>query len=263
MSPQQKSPTVSHVILPPIQAAVRAGTTDHRMADRGGIEKKVIVRENVVVGQDVNFADLRPYPAPTVHWTDPPMLPGIYQFGDIAAVVDYIYRLVPKLQAHLSAMQEKVVDLDRLFESKSDRVLVEKMFERFQAVIAEMKTGIDDLKDGLEQTATRDEINGIVEEIFNQMNIESETSIGRVKCIACGRDIHKVAGALTETEIARAMGTPPNSMAFHSRVSSPVGMQFTSTDGFNSAITESPRAVRPFKPMNIRPKLKGSAHSSG
>jgi predicted nucleic acid-binding Zn-ribbon protein len=263
-SPQQTSlpgspcAALPRVILPPIQTAVRTGTADHRP-----VAKKGTVRENVVVEQSVNFAELRPYPPSIVHWTDPPVLPGIRQFNDMAAVVDYIYRLIPKLQAHLSAIHVKVVDLDQLLESKADRSLMEKMFDRFQAVTGELKSGMDDLKEGLEETATRDEINGIVDEIFNQMNVESQTSIGRVKCIACGRDIHKVAGALTEGEIARALGTPPNSMAFHSSVSPPIGMQFTSREGFNSAITESPRAVRPFKPMHVRPKLKGSAHPSG
>jgi hypothetical protein len=60
------------------------------------------------------------------------------------------------------------------------------------------------------------------------MNAESETFIGRVKCIACGHDIHKVGGAFTETEIARDLETPPNSVTFHSPRSSLIGMQFTS-----------------------------------
>jgi hypothetical protein len=248
------------VILPPIQqAAVRTGATDHRPVERSRVEKKVIVRENVNAGQSVNFG------AAALSRTDCALdgsagaacRPPVQRHGRGHRL---LYRLIPKLQAHLIAIQGKVVDLDRVPETKSDRSLVEKMFDRFQAAIGELKSGIDDLRDGLEQTATRGEINGIVEDIFDQLNVESETSIGRVKCIACGRDIHKVAGALTDAEVARALGTPPNSMAFHSTVSPPIGMQFTSREGFDSAITETPRAVRPFKPMQVRPKLKGSAH---
>jgi hypothetical protein len=163
--------------------------------------------------------------------------------------------MVPKLQAHLTAVQGKVADLAREIETKADRGLVEKMYDRFQLMGTELKNGLEDLKRALELTATREEINGIIEDLLESMNMETETSVGRVKCIACGREMNKVAGALTEAEISRALGTPPNSIAFNTGAP-PIGVAYQSREGFDGAIVESPRAVRPFRPAQTRPKLK-------
>jgi hypothetical protein len=249
-----------------VPAATIAGAppapVEAKPGERTIIEKRVVTRE--IIGADplLNFAEFRPYPAVAAHWSDPPELPPIYQFKSLGNFVDYFYRVMPKLQAHLTAIQGKIVDLDGAFDSKVDRGLVEKMFDRFHGVVSELKNGLDDLKNALEQTATREEINGIIEDLLGSLNMETETSIGRVKCIACGREMNKVAGALTEAEIARALGNPPNSIAFHASASHAIGVAFQSREGFDSAIVESPRALRPCRPIPVRPKLKTPHPSS-
>jgi hypothetical protein len=218
---------------------------------------QALKRETVVVDAPLNFSDYRPYPPIVAHWSDPPELPGIYPFPSMGNWLDYFYRMVPKLQAHLTAIHSKVADLNHEFTVKMDRGFLEKMYDTFQSIVAELKNGFEELKHGLEETATREEINGIIENLFGSMNIETETSVGRVKCIACGREMNKVVGALTETEISRALGTPPNSIAFHAGpAAAPIGVAYQSRDGFDGVSVESPRAVRPFRQAQARRKWK-------
>ena len=109
---------------------------------------------------------------------------------------------------------------------------------------------VDELKDCIEQTATREEINGMVEDIFNNMSQGGQTAVGRVRCIACGREIPQVTGATTEEDATRMLGQPPNSFVTGSKQASStsLGMLYSKRDGFDSNIIESPRSVRPFKP---------------
>jgi hypothetical protein len=197
-------------------------------------------------GSDFDFTTVRPYPSMIAHWRDPPELPAIHPFVDLGELVDYVYKLLPKLQAHLLAMHGKIVENAADVLGKVDRPLVEKMFEKFQAVIADMVGRVDDLKESVEETATRDEINGMIDEILNSLSQEGQTAVGRMKCMACGRDIPQVSGAVPENEARRALGTPPNSMVFNAPAVK-IGVQFQTKEGFDSGIVESPRSVRPFK----------------
>lgn len=207
-------------------------------------------------GTDIDISSIHPYPSVVAHWRDPPDLPPITQFMNIGEVVDYIYRMVPKLQAHLTAMQGKIVENAQDILNKVDKGLVEKMFEKFQSVIGEMAGRVDELKDCLEQTATRDEINDMVEDILASMNQGGETAVGRVRCIACGREIPQVAGAVTEEEATRSLGVPPNSFAYGAKSQAPIGVRYTGKKEFDSGIVESPRSVRPFKPAPSKKTIR-------
>lgn len=196
---------------------------------------------------DFDISSIHPYPSMVAHWRDPPELPLIHPFLNIGEVVDYIYRLVPKLQAHLTAMQAKIVENASDILGKVDKSLVEKMFEKFQSVIGEMAGRVDELKDAVEQTATRDEINDMVEDILNSMNQEGQTAVGRMRCMACGREIPQVVGAITEDEAQRILGPPPNSQVYRGKTTN-YGVLYREKEGFDSGIVESPRSIRPFKP---------------
>ncbi|KAH0788790.1 hypothetical protein GPJ56_007472 [Histomonas meleagridis] len=196
------------------------------------------------VQQNVDLSSYGPYPSVEADWRDPPLLPAITKFANVGESVDYLYKLIPKLQAHLSAIHGKIVSDDNDLKGKADKSLVEKMFEKFQSVIGDIAGRIDDLRDFLEQTATRDEINEIVRELSNQINKDSQTAVGAVKCMACGRDIPQVTGATTEEESIKLLGPPPNSIVFKARATNSMGLQFGSMDGFDSAIVETPRSVR-------------------
>jgi predicted nucleic acid-binding OB-fold protein len=239
--------------------AAKAELPPEKPGEHVTIEKKTILRQ-IVGGAAIDLSEIWPYPPVSVHWTDPPELPAVRKFQKIEEVVDFVYRLVPKLQAHLTAIHRKVVELNTDLVDKVDRALVERMFDRFQGAMGEIKSRFDDMKDVVEQTASRDEINHMVEDLFHALNVDHETSVGRVKCIACGRETTRVTGALTEGDVARALGNPPNSIAFRlPNPTQPVGVVYSSKEGFDSAITESPRSVRPYRAIQVRPKVKTPA----
>jgi hypothetical protein len=87
--------------------------------------------------------------------------------------------------------------------------------------------------------------------------MEGQTAVGRVKCMACGRDIPQVTGAITEAEAQRALGSAPNSMAYKSVGPAKVGIVFQTKEGFDSGIVESPRSIRPFKHPRANTQNKG------
>jgi nitrogen fixation/metabolism regulation signal transduction histidine kinase len=181
------------------------------------------------------------------HWSDSRELPGIYPFL-MQNWLDCFDRIVPKSQKVLTAIHGKVADLSRECTARKDQEFLEKMYDTFQSMVAELRHRFEKLKHGLEETATREEISRIIEHLFSSMNIETETSVERVKCIVCGRETNKVAGAIIETHISRALGTLPNSIAFHTRpAAAPIGVAYQSRDGFNGEMMESSQAVRPFR----------------
>lgn len=223
---------------------------------------------------DFDFLSCQPRNIPIVHWADPPELPKIEQFRDMYSFVDYFYRFVPKLQAHLTAIHQKVVENSSEIIGKCDKGLVEKMFDKFQAIVNEMRKRLNDLKEAVEQTASREEINQMVNELLMRLGSDSETAAGCVKCIACGREVAIVTGARNEKEFNRILGEPPNSIArsntlrssssalpasagigvcvsrnFGNNTSKSNGIKVTysSRDGFDSEIVESPRSIRPAK----------------
>ena len=264
-APKQETIIIREVAPEPVQPPPKeeappkqeSPKSSPRESKAPGIEKIVwkSQAEPAILQPDYDLSKLRPYPPCVVHWRDPPELPMVRQFTNMGDVVDYIYRLMPKLQGILNAMHGKILDLNSDLMNKVDKAAVEKFFNKFQAVASEMKDHIDKLQQAMEDTASRGEINQIVEDLFAQLNIDNETAIGAVKCIACGRDMSQVAGAMTEAELARALGNPPNSIAYKSHTA-PFSVAYSSNDHFDSAITESPKAIRPLRAMPVKPKLK-------
>jgi len=223
-----------------------------RLSEKRQIVPEPYLLEHKGQTQSIDLSSIRTYPPTTAHWRDSPDLPPLHSFINEAELVDYIYQLVPKLQAHLTSMHGKIVENAQDILGKVDKILVEKMFEKFQSILGEMATRFDTLKNEVEHTATRDEINGMVSEILSTMNQQNQTSIGRVKCIACGRDTTNVTGALTEEEAFKIFGSPPTSFACKSGKS--YGVIYSKPDGLDTNIIESPRSLRP-KSSSMKGKL--------
>jgi hypothetical protein len=197
---------------------------------------------------DFDITMIHPYPAMVAHWRDLPELPQVHQFLNMAEVVGYVYRLVPKLQAHLSAIQAKLAENSVDIQAKVEKVLVEKMFEKFQAVIADVRTRIGELRASIEQTASRGEVNQALDDILDSVCHDHRTAVGTMKCMACGREIVQVAGAVPEEEAFRTLGAPPNSMVYQTGPTS--RLSAACRERFESDIVESPRSVRLFKPLS-------------
>jgi hypothetical protein len=197
-------------------------------------EKTVIIRETVVSKPLINFEEFHPYRVVPASWSDCPELPQIATFASMSEFVDYVYRLVPKLQTHLSAIHGKVVEMDKAMEDKISRDLVEKMFDGFQGIVAGLTRGLDGFKLALERTATRTEVNEIIRNVFHPHNPETETSIGCLRCMACGR------------EIERVTDTAPSPLT---------GALCQSRESFHSILAENPYPTRPLRQVPLRPKL--------
>lgn len=195
----------------------------------------------------LDITSIHPYPAVVAHWRDPPELPAIHPFLNIGEVVDYIYRIVPRIQAHMTAMQGKIVENASEISNKAERILVEKMFEKIQSVISGLSKRVSELKEGYDQTPSRDEINSIVTSMVKMISQQSQTSIGRLKCIACGREIPQVTGAMSTDEALNALGPVSNSTVFHVNTPSNVDVRYGDTDHFDSEIIEAPLSIRPNK----------------
>ena len=206
-----------------------------------------ITQETNQPTHEFDITSIHPYPPVAAHWRDPPELPAIHPFLNIGEVVDYIYRIVPRLQAHMSAMQAKIVENSGDITNKVDRSLVEKMFEKFQAVVSGLSKRVSELKEGYDHTPSRNEINSIVESMIGMITQESQTSIGRLKCIACGREIPQVTGAMSEDEAFNALGPVTNSTVFHVHSPANVGVRYGDSEHFDSEIVESPLSIRPNK----------------
>lgn len=199
------------------------------------------------ISNEFDITSIHPYPAVVAHWRDPPELPVIHPFLNIGEVVDYIYRIVPRIQAHMTAMQAKIVENAGEISNKVERILIEKMFEKIQTVISGLSKRVAELKEGYDRTPSRDEINSIVTSMVKMISQESQTSIGRLKCIACGREIPQVTGAMSEDEALNSLGPVSNSTVFHVNAPSNVGVRYGDTEHFDSEIVEAPLSIRPNK----------------
>lgn len=197
--------------------------------------------------QMYDLSSLHPYPTIQVHWRDPPKIPDPRPFSHIEEVVDYVYLIYPYLQAYISSMHQKLVETSDQLQLKVDRDLVERMFERMQIIIGDIRQALNDLKKNIEKTATRNEINTLIDDMIKTMRQEAQTAIGRVRCIACGRESSQITGAMTDAEIARAFGgSLPTSVLRGGTIHNP-GQMFNSKNGYDSAIIESPRSKRPLQ----------------
>jgi Mg2+ and Co2+ transporter CorA len=153
------------------------------------------------------------------------------------------FRAVPKLQAHMTAIQRKVVELERFSQDKIERGLVKRMFDKFQCIIAEFANRVEALRRNIEETATMEEISTLLQDVLNSLHSKSETAIGQIRCMACRREMVKVTRAVPEEDAERALGQPLNSIIIPSQTSS-TSVSYSSRLGFDSAITESPKSKR-------------------
>jgi predicted nucleic acid-binding Zn-ribbon protein len=205
---------------------------------------------------DFDLSSIRPYPLMVATWRDPPDLPNVESFMNVREVVDYIYRFVPKLQAHLAAMHTKLVEQNADIAAKTDKPAVEKLFEKFQTIIRDVHVRMDELASAIEQTASREEVNQIIDEVISLIRPDGQTAVGQVKCMACGRGIAQVVGAVSPQDAHRTLGTPTSSLVFKSGAS-PVSVMGQAKGGFDPGIVESPRSVRslrspPRAPLQLR-----------
>lgn len=220
-------------------------------------EKPAVTERSIVEIQPepikIDLSNLNPRPSCKVEFEDPPDLPRLEKFNEIESSVDYIYEMVPKLQAILDCHHDKISSLP---DSSLDRDFLNELIEKIRNAMAGMAKDLDDLKNNMNKGLTKADVARMIREMMNTADDDPEqTSVGCVKCIACGRDMRQVAGAMTEDEALRTLGEAPNSVAMFPDIGGgSMGQMYSRTldrDGL-----ESPRSKRPFRKCKVTKQFR-------
>jgi archaellum component FlaC len=241
-------------------------------ADVGTLHKLVRTKE----GCDFSQIELRP--PSDANWQDVPELPPLTKFNSVENIVTYIYEMVPQLQGYLTAMHAKILEPEIAVSTENPEI------DAVKAEIGEIKVEIDGVKTEIDGVKTetgevKTEITEVTTDIvdvktalaelraqFAQIPTKSDltaaikkikgmqsdplTSIGSVRCMACGREMQGVSGALTPEEAEKLLGSPSNFVVAGPSAAGPYSPIYSgnSMDAFDSAgILESPRSTRTFR----------------
>jgi hypothetical protein len=207
---------------------------------------RAAAEEKPVPTLEIDLSNLNPKPPVTRSWQDPPNLPEIAKFETVNDAVAYIYNLLPILQGHLTAIHGRVVDNVHDLSGIMDREALEAFLEKLRRAILEMDNELAELRRGLGRNLTKADVLALLNQAL--LDRETETAIGSVKCIACGKETRQVSGATIETDSVRRLGVPPNALALLSLVGGGhIGQLYSNQEQMQSAIQEAPRSVRPFR----------------
>ena len=231
---------------------------DHESRLNNQPQERVIEREiknNVDYAALFDISHLNPDKEFKATWEMPPKLPTLQKFDSIVDNVDYTYKLIPKLQGYLYSMHDR---MDDLTANTKDYSGLENLLANLKDSIRAMERELNSLKNALKKSVSRQDVLDLLRE---QQEEITGTSIGSVKCIACGREVSQVAGAMSEIDALKTLGAPPNSIAVFG--TTPRITQIYSSDtaldyGNYSArtadtgIIESPRSSRSYKASTCR-----------
>jgi hypothetical protein len=211
---------------------------------------------------DTDFSTIDLRPAAPANFADPPKLPRLAKFRDVGDIVSYIYDTVPRLQGFLDAMHGKIAEVADIVPDLAVRAGVELTLAQLGSNVAELQRSVADVRVHVGRAATKGEVTAIARRLqgIQDGDAATSTSIGIVKCIACGREMQQVAGAMTEDEADRLLGAPPNCVAAAPQSDAPFVPIYAASgsEAFDTAgMIESPRAVRPFRAtVAVRRKLQ-------
>jgi hypothetical protein len=197
----------------------------------------------------IDFAQLEPQAPYNPPWTEVPLLPPIKKFQNVGDAIQYIYDTQPKLQGYMNAMHGRMLETGKDFEASMDKEGLEDLLAKLRQAIVGMDKELGDLRKGIAKGLTkRDVLQMIGEALAPDPN--SETAIGQVKCMACGRDMRQVIGASYEAETIRRLGLPPNALALLASQGNPapsgeVRPLWGRGEELDTGMIESPRSVKP------------------
>ncbi|OHS93576.1 hypothetical protein TRFO_40165 [Tritrichomonas foetus] len=197
-----------------------------------------------------DLSEFDPQPDFTCNWKEMPELPKLNKFEHIVESIEYLYGLVPKLQGYMIAMHNKIVDNADGLQNAMDKDTLDRLFDKLRRAVLEMDQDLAELKQGVGKNLTKKDVLQIINEVLKLDEAEQGTSIGGVKCIACGRDMPAVNGAMTETEANKRMGLPPNSIAFINNMGASTQL-FSSLNSLKNGINEAPKAMKSFHACKV------------
>lgn len=150
-----------------------------------------------------------------------PQLPQIYKFQTLPEAVQYLYDSIPKLQGYLNAIHQKVADGSSnslLNDSNAsngnyDPSSYDKLLSSVRKALNDMSGEIEELRRTKKGLTKRDVIDIVKDLIGDDHEQDDETSVGYVRCIACGREMRQVTGAMTEEQATKRLGNASNTLA--------------------------------------------------
>jgi predicted nucleic acid-binding Zn-ribbon protein len=162
------------------------------------VETRIETTTTIENKVDIDISDLNPRPAFAASWRDPPNLPEIVKFSNVKDAIEYIYELQPKLQGYLTALHERAAATVDDMTGLMDRDALEALLEKLRRAILDMDNELAELRKGLGRNLSRADVMAMIAEAlsFGAPDL-TDTAIGAVRCIACGRDNRQVAGALS------------------------------------------------------------------
>lgn len=193
----------------------------------------------------------------TADWRDPPVLPKLQKFNRVSQAVDYIYDLVPRLQGYLNAMHDRMLDEEELFNRCADRFETDQALDDLQKQINELGGDLTELRRNLGKFASKADLANALKKL-GYIDPDSNTAAGRIRCIACGREVPQITGAMSERDAIRQLGSAPNCVVTPSGHG--VSQMFSNTEKIDSnGLIESPRSLRPFRAScSVRKKPRGA-----
>jgi hypothetical protein len=244
-----------------------ANTADHirsRFAaisdriDRLGRELQALKDAMPEQRQETDFGRLELQPPFFTVWNEPPDLPALRKFESHENAIEYIYRLMPKLQGYLNAIHLKLTDVDNqlpAFARREDTDGAEANVADLSQSVEMLAKHLQDMRGMMGKMANKDEIVAALRKVHAPpaQGPDMRTAIGCVKCMACGRDMAQVSGAMPEEEATKMLGAPPNCVATGSPSALPFAPMYTANtmEAFDTArIIESPRAGRSFRAIS-------------
>ena len=93
----------------------------------------------------------------------------------------------------------------------------------------------------------------MINEALHPDENDNGTSVGTVKCMACGRDTPIVNGAIPENEAIRKLGIPPNSLTLLNLNGSNTQL-YSGLNSLKAGINETPKSVKSFHACKVTKK---------
>jgi hypothetical protein len=197
-------------------------------------------------GAEIDISDLHPLRRCHASWNDPPELPELSKFESLRDSVAYIYELHARLQGILDAMHGRLLVNASEICGMVDRGAFEGLLEKLRGAIGDMEEELGELRRSLTRNLTRSEVLQMINEAIS-VSANTQTAVGTMRCIACGKESRQVAGATGEGEATRRLGTPPNRLALLTIAGAGrVSEMYSSPEQLQPGI-ESPMAMRPFR----------------
>lgn len=129
-------------------------------------------------------------------------------------VDEHILNLVIEVRSQLMLAIDKNTKRLNQIEAKIgnfvDKDYVQKFFQKMRAVITDVNSSVNLMKQALPERVTKDEMQNLIEELYHSLTSDQETSGGtsNYRCLLCGRPKTSISGMIKDFKVAESLGQP-------------------------------------------------------